>query len=296
MSDVSVIIPTYNPTAFLEEAILSALHQTHPPAEILLIDDGSADVHQGFIEKLCKSYAILRCVRLEQNSGVSSARNTGIANAQGDFILFLDDDDTLAPDLLEKSLQVFEKHPEVDVVVAKGQVFAEVSTPNIRRQMAVFKFNQQKYSNKPVSHPGFFLVYSPMIHAMLFRKLVFEKGLFPADLRYGEDRFLWMTLRRAGVNFQTVDWLGGYYQLKPQHAGDKAMEQRRYFETILSSGLLSSSYERSYAHSFLFLLCLRSGDIRHALKHLPPVVQRPDVVLGLVWKFKFLKAAKDGSQ
>lgn len=97
---VSVIIPTFNRGAWLPETVASVLSQTHPPLEVLIVDDGSTDetpaVCAGFSDPV-------RCIRQER-AGVGAARNRGAAEARGEWLAFLDSDDLWAPDKLEVQL------------------------------------------------------------------------------------------------------------------------------------------------------------------------------------------------
>ena len=98
---VSVIVPVYNAEAFLNTGVESVLAQTYPDLELILVDDGSTDGSGA----LCDGYATqdprVRVIHKE-NGGASSARNTGLRAATGDFIYFLDSDDRIVPTLLEK--------------------------------------------------------------------------------------------------------------------------------------------------------------------------------------------------
>jgi len=96
---VSVIIPTYNRAHTLGRAIDSVLHQTRPADEIIIVDDGSTDKTAALLE----NYTGL--IHLEQtNAGVSTARNTGIAQASSSWIAFLDSDDEWLPSKLQHQL------------------------------------------------------------------------------------------------------------------------------------------------------------------------------------------------
>lgn len=117
---VSVVIPCYNQGRFLREAIESVLRQTHAAAEILVVNDGSTDDTAA----IARSY---RCVRyLEQrNQGAPAARNAGFRACSGDFLVFLDADDRLRPDALERGVEALRTHPEWAFVAGHVSVVAE---------------------------------------------------------------------------------------------------------------------------------------------------------------------------
>jgi glycosyltransferase involved in cell wall biosynthesis len=93
---VSVITPCYNGARYLEETLRSAIQQTRPPTEIIVIDDGSTDDSAAIAERLGPPVRVIR----QTNHGESVARNRGLAEARGSHVLFLDADDVLAPDAL----------------------------------------------------------------------------------------------------------------------------------------------------------------------------------------------------
>src|SRR6266436_3475630 len=93
---VSVIIPCYNQAHFLHEAIDSVLAQTYSNREILVVDDGSSDATAA----VARSYPHVRYV-YQENAGPSAARNTGLKQTRGEYLVFLDADDRLLPEALE---------------------------------------------------------------------------------------------------------------------------------------------------------------------------------------------------
>lgn len=118
---ISVIIPVYNSEKYLLQCIESVLAQTYSNYEILLIDDGSKDSSP----QLCDVYAIkYKCVRVfhKQNGGASSARNTGIKEANGKYIFFLDSDDWIEPNTLETMIITAAKE-NADLVFCEAQAF-----------------------------------------------------------------------------------------------------------------------------------------------------------------------------
>ena len=102
---VTIVIPTYNRGQVIQGAINSSLDQTHPEIEIIVVDDGSTDDTEKIIASLI-SRAPGRELRYlkQENAGASAARNTGMLAAKGDFIQFLDSDDFLFSEKIEKQL------------------------------------------------------------------------------------------------------------------------------------------------------------------------------------------------
>ena len=106
-----MILPLYQGEATVVRALDSALGQTHPPLEVVVVDDGSTDGGAARVRALQDP----RVVLLEQpNAGCGAARNVGIARARGDFVAFLDADDEWLPGFFERAARAFERHPEVD--------------------------------------------------------------------------------------------------------------------------------------------------------------------------------------
>jgi glycosyltransferase involved in cell wall biosynthesis len=110
-SDVAVVIPCFNQAHYLAEAIESVLAQTLPPAEIVVVDDGSTD----------NSYEVAgryeEAVRMRQrNGGVAAARNTGLGATRSDYLVFLDADDRLLAGALEVGATALDRRPQVAFV------------------------------------------------------------------------------------------------------------------------------------------------------------------------------------
>lgn len=102
---VSVIVPVYNAEDFMCETLDSILSQTYKNIEIICIDDMSKDSSRLIIEDYASRYENIRPIILEENGGVSNARNVGIANARGRYIAFLDSDDVWMPEKIEKQIK-----------------------------------------------------------------------------------------------------------------------------------------------------------------------------------------------
>ena len=113
---VSVLIPCYNRERSLGEAVQSALAQSRPPAEVVVVDDGSTDGSAAVAERLNRpGTPPVRVIR-QANAGAAAARNRGLAECRGEWVAFLDSDDVWAPDKLERQLAAADAAPDADLV------------------------------------------------------------------------------------------------------------------------------------------------------------------------------------
>ena len=109
MSKVSVIIPAYNQSHYLSEAVQSVLNQTYPDFEIIIVDDGSTDDTR----EVAHSYSDPRVRYIYQdNAGLSAARNTGIRHATGDIIVLMDSDGQHPPEEIPRLIKELEAIPK----------------------------------------------------------------------------------------------------------------------------------------------------------------------------------------
>lgn len=114
MEKVSVIVPIYNSEKTLKKCIESIISQTYSNIEIILVNDGSKDTSLNIMKEYKEKDS--RIIMISQpNKGVSGARNTGIKNATGDYITFIDSDDYIEKDMLEETINIFKKY-DCDVV------------------------------------------------------------------------------------------------------------------------------------------------------------------------------------
>ena len=117
-SRVDVIIPAYNPGSFLRKSIESVLAQTYKNFNIMVIDDCSTQN----IELITKAYPKVNLIRTPENSGPSAARNLGIKNTDSEFISFLDADDLMHNEKLEKSIRELDGDPEIGLTCGNYRV------------------------------------------------------------------------------------------------------------------------------------------------------------------------------
>ncbi|ARA99942.1 hypothetical protein B5C32_00480 [Limosilactobacillus fermentum] len=105
---ISVIIPAYKVEKYLAFCVESVVAQTLTGYEVIIVDDGSPDNTGEITDHLAQQYEAVKVIH-QENAGVSTARNTGIDNAQGKYITFIDGDDFIAPTFLEYMVNMVEK-------------------------------------------------------------------------------------------------------------------------------------------------------------------------------------------
>lgn len=204
MKLVSIVIPSYNASRYIKEAVDSALAQTYRNIEIIVVDDGSTDDTREVLGQ-CIATGKIRYI-YQENRGLASARNTGIKNAKGDYIAFLDADDLFLPSKVEEQVEFLEKN-QFDVCYCDLLHFTE-SEPK--------KFYHHRYKYPSGDVFGELLkrqFINPL--TLLIRREVFEKyGYFDENLRRSEDYDLWLRWAYAGVRFYYLDKILAHYRIR----------------------------------------------------------------------------------
>lgn len=109
---VSIIAPVYGVERYLETCINSVLNQTYPHFELLLVDDRSPDNSPAICDRYAAIDDRIRVIHKPENQGLGFARNTGLENVTGEYVLFIDSDDYIENNLLEKALAAFEENTQ----------------------------------------------------------------------------------------------------------------------------------------------------------------------------------------
>jgi len=169
MSKVSTIIPTYNRANLLRRAIESVLDQTYRDFELIVVDDGSTDSTEGVVKAFNDNR--IRYIRHMMNRGLSSARNTGIKNANGEYVAFLDTDDEWLPEYLDIMISAMARE-----IKQAGLAFAAFYCIDPDTGVVLNIRKQQKKQRKKGSSIGF-------PSRWIIRKEVFEKvGIFDEEI------------------------------------------------------------------------------------------------------------------
>lgn len=191
-ADITAIIPLYNKAGSVAHALRSVVEQTLPPAEILVVDDGSDDGGGAVAERMSQEYpqANIRLLR-QSNAGVSAARNRAIAEASCEWVALLDADDRWESCHLENAAAMMERFPRCDIYasafrVDDGRRLVNGHTPDAEGIIDFFAVSLDSYAVIPSA-------------AVLRRSAVLAAGGFPEGMRMGEDQYLWTKMARCGA-------------------------------------------------------------------------------------------------
>jgi glycosyltransferase involved in cell wall biosynthesis len=192
---VSVIMPVHNGGQFVRQAIDSALAQSYPSVEIVVVDDGSTDTTPQVLESFGSRIVHLR----QENSGAAIARNTAIRAARGEYLAFLDADDLWEKDKLTTQLAYFQQHADVDLVASGWRVHAAEEASHVLGDSA----ETTTITEVDPSIRGWIyneLLLLCVLHTttvVVRRRLVDKIGNFDAQLRRGQDYDYWLRASRV---------------------------------------------------------------------------------------------------
>ena len=184
---ISVIVPVYNVAQYLEKSIASIQKQTYQNLEIILVDDGATD-ESG---RLCDSIAEQDdrvSVLHKKNEGLSQARNDGMKQAHGDYLIFIDSDDYIHPEMIKNLYEQLVKE-EADVSsCGVMNVYANGESPQSENQDAYFVCDSQTFLREYLigeKIPG--TICNKLIKKKIAAQLTFPKGLIYEDAYYHFD-------------------------------------------------------------------------------------------------------------
>lgn len=185
---VSIIIPVYNGSNYMKEAIDSALAQTYSPIEVLVVNDGSRD--DGATERIALSYGDKIRYIAKENGGVSSALNVGIKEMRGEYFSWLSHDDVYMPDKIEKQMELVYPNGTGSELVLCTSINIDKNSQPISNAKKTFPKTGEKYSWEEAVM--YITKHTAGGCAFLIPKIAFEKtGGFDEGLRYCQDVFMW---------------------------------------------------------------------------------------------------------
>ena len=205
---ISVIIPVYNAAPYLRACLDSVLAQSYTDLEILLINDGSTDESPAICRQYAQKDARIRLID-QENGGVSRARNVGLANAAGDYITFVDSDDRISPDYLERLYAAACTH-HADIACCNLQELlngepVEFNTPKVLHPRLVT--DQQELFFDFVDGKE---AYATSVCAKIIRRSLATQANF-RPIAFGEDQVYMFDLFTLSPAVYLDDFKGYYY-------------------------------------------------------------------------------------
>ena len=226
--DIEVIVPCYNAEKYAEECIDSILAQeTKYSFFVTIVNDGSKDHTREVLQK----YENLTNVKIidQANSGHSGARNTGITQAHGRYLLFVDSDDVLLPGAIEELMSLAEEH-NADVVDSGHIRFADRTQKGLKAKLMA---NIYDFFQHPQTLP--FNIFASNITGFPWGKVLktelFHRVQFPCNYWF-EDTIVWMILEPLCKRKVTSDKLSVRYRMNPNSVSHRASQFSKSIDTL----------------------------------------------------------------
>lgn len=183
-NSISIIVPVYNTGGYLVRCLESLIAQTYQNIEIILVDDGSTDGSGAVCDDFARRNGRIRVIH-QQNSGVSAARNAGLETAEGEYVFFLDSDDILPSDSLERLLTEICPGGLVSGSMRQlhGEVLCEEGLHLPDQRLSPEEMLYLLFHEEELGYQGF------LWNKLFDLRLIREHGLrFDPAIRYNEDR------------------------------------------------------------------------------------------------------------
>lgn len=214
--NVAIIIPVYNGEHYISPCLHSLLEQTYTHWNAILVNDGSTDNSLWIIQSWVERDSRIAVVS-QHNQGVATARDRGIREAKGEYILFLDVDDTLEPNCLEKLVSGFDS--SIDMVASAFTIVQK--RKRVKKKVKKATLAKVDYLREVLSgHYGWELC------AKMYRKELFDEPLsVPCQIRIGEDAAVFLQLVARSRNVRVIDdTLYNYIQYPSSASHQRAVD------------------------------------------------------------------------
>jgi glycosyltransferase involved in cell wall biosynthesis len=212
---VTVIIPSYNYGRFVGQTIESVQAQTYQNWECIVVDDGSTDNTRAVVESYASRDTRIRYV-YQRNQRAGTARNNGIRNSRGRYLQFLDADDLIEPQKLERQVEYLERHPEVDIAYGGVRYFrSEEAQPNLSQSLGEEVTWMPRISGAGREALLALIRLPIVIHSPLIRKGEGDSVIyFDEGLKACEDWLYWVTsaLRGKRFHYEEIEGTLAFYR------------------------------------------------------------------------------------
>lgn len=225
---ISVIIPVYNGEKYLSECLDSVLNQTYQNLEIIIVNDGSNDNTKSIVEEYVKRDNRIMLLNNDESRGVAEARNIGIKTANGNYVAFVDADDVVSNDYVEK---LFTKMDEEVDVVCSGYYEVQNDVNNI---LKIHTLPNKVCKNVDESYSLYSECLTDNVAMQAVWGKIFKKELFDnvsfEPLMVGEDEVLFVQVMISNAVIKTSEYKGYYYRIHDDSALRKANEGKKFAE------------------------------------------------------------------
>ena len=214
---ISVIVPVYNVEEYLEECLESIQHQTYTDIEIILVNDGSTDGSRDICERFCQKDSRFKLIN-QENQGLSAARNRGVKESIGEYIMFVDSDDVINKNVLEVLLPYMKT--DVDIVECRLTINKEEFYLN-KTSTIVFEGTAKEAILNCIEYDE--VKYCAFMK--LYRREIVEKIPFLEGYIY-EDVFTVINYLKHMQKIVVVDYIGYYYRVRPNSIMTKPFNEK----------------------------------------------------------------------
>lgn len=200
---VSIVIPVYNGSNYMREAIDSALAQTYKNIEVIVINDGSCD--SGETDKIARSYGDKIRYYSKENGGVSSALNKGIQEMSGEYFSWLSHDDVYEDDKIEKQILALNGVDKNTLICCNYMQINELSKPiSGYKPTTLFEYSRVYDSKEALSG----ILKKATLNGcclLIPREALLKSGMFDESLRFCQDAFMWYKIFLNGYSLFCID-------------------------------------------------------------------------------------------
>lgn len=240
---ISIIIPTFNRCDFIHSAIESAINQSEI-VEIIVVDDGSSDNTENVVKSI--DYPIKYFY--QNNKGVSAARNLGIREASGDYLIFLDSDDIITPDKIDIQAKILNSNSDVSIVYSRWRTTLIDGT----------ELREVGIDHTPNVLPTLLCKNIVVIHSCLFRSdAIRQIGGFDEDLIQLEDWDLLLRLALNEYKFSFTSDITAIYRLHSNNISYSRQETLNNALKLTNKLFDNGSIPRKYKGLYNIFGCLR---------------------------------------
>ena len=258
---VSIIVPAYNTEQYIAETLNSILCSTYKNIEVVVIDDGSTDKTVSIVEKIMEQDNRIRLLK-QKNAGPSKARNNGIQNSFGEYILPVDSDDLISPSFIAEAVDVIQTDNEIKVVSCRCEFIGLKKGEWI---LPDFNLNKLATDNR-------------ICATSMYRKSDWERiGGYNENIIAREDWAFWIAMLKDGGKVHKIPNIGFYYRVR---AASKRFQDRKLKKFVVKrlNRMFPDFFERELGGQ-LYVQRTHSAKINMILRYLYP----QDIILNKLW-------------